>query len=635
MGAQDINPLDLVSVEKLLSNDKDKQLRFYVPSYQRGYRWSAQQVEQLIDDLMEFATRTKGNESAFYCLQPLVVKETKVGEEVYLEVVDGQQRLTTILLILQALRQKDKTSAVEGLPPEAFSIKYETRAESKTWLPELGAILFDKEKYEKFEKKNCDYSHFAEVFKTAYEKLGAIADDFKNILLKKTKFIWYCPTENSGSNVDIFDRLNAGKISLNNAELIKALLLQSNNTPEEDKGLTRTIALEWDAIEKRMNESEFWGFIYSAMHHFEYESHIEYVFDLLAGKKEENKDDRFFTFNQYQQKFREEMNNGGNNNADTRMKWVKEQWMEVKEVFDTLNEWFADRKLFHRIGFILEYVKGETILSLKTKLRDLTRDARIRESDKIISEEVGNIASEKLFHGRKELSEILFLYNILLEDRRYNKTARFSFADYKGVKKDKGWDQEHVASHIDYTIKLEDRKELAVDLIELITGHPAPDVEKLVEEQGDESQKNLKLNKQEFEVCQFLLRILNEKEDETISQEELERNYEKIISLMNGKEDPFRHFDDGKDEKDFIWNFVLLNSGTNRSYGNHIYPVKRKRILADEFNVYTPIGTRNVFEKAYSRRINQMLSWTRTDALAYWNDIKAVVKDYVELKDIR
>ena len=55
-----------------------------------------------------------------------------------------------------------------------------------------------------------------------------------------------------------------------------------------------------------------------------------------------------------------------------------------------------------------------------------------------------------------------------------------------------------------------------------------------------------------------------------------------------------------KSEKDFIWNFVLLNSRTNMSYGNSIFPVKRKRILSDEGDVFTMFGTRNVFDKTYN-----------------------------------
>lgn len=98
------NSLDLVPVGKLLRSSQSEWLRFYIPAYQRGYRWSAEQVEQLIDDLEEFKTRRETNTNAFYCLQPLVIKPVKQDNIGSLEVIDGQQRLTTILLILQVLR---------------------------------------------------------------------------------------------------------------------------------------------------------------------------------------------------------------------------------------------------------------------------------------------------------------------------------------------------------------------------------------------------------------------------------------------------------------------------------------------------------------------------------------------------
>ena len=53
----------------------DKQ--FFVPHYQRGYRWTNQQVEQLLDDIDSFSPREvpgKSNQKTFYCLQPIVVK---------------------------------------------------------------------------------------------------------------------------------------------------------------------------------------------------------------------------------------------------------------------------------------------------------------------------------------------------------------------------------------------------------------------------------------------------------------------------------------------------------------------------------------------------------------------------------
>ena len=75
---------------------------FVIPSYQRGYRWEEKQVIDLLEDICEFAKQDK--EDSYY-LQPLVVKPCKwtdtdgVQIDAW-EVLDGQQRLTTLRLIL-------------------------------------------------------------------------------------------------------------------------------------------------------------------------------------------------------------------------------------------------------------------------------------------------------------------------------------------------------------------------------------------------------------------------------------------------------------------------------------------------------------------------------------------------------
>ena len=61
---------------------------FYIPSYQRGYRWGKAEIVRLLDDIES----TKGKS---YCLQPIVVRK---ANDRY-ELIDGQQRLTTIYLI--------------------------------------------------------------------------------------------------------------------------------------------------------------------------------------------------------------------------------------------------------------------------------------------------------------------------------------------------------------------------------------------------------------------------------------------------------------------------------------------------------------------------------------------------------
>ena len=126
-------PLDLVPISDLISSN----FKFYISSYQRGYRWSADQVCQLIEDLEEFYNyHYKYDENKFYCLQPLVVKEREGKKEngeniesVMLEVIDGQQRLTTILILLQALQLRkrvmegDNPSDVK-VCPNVYSIQY-------------------------------------------------------------------------------------------------------------------------------------------------------------------------------------------------------------------------------------------------------------------------------------------------------------------------------------------------------------------------------------------------------------------------------------------------------------------------------------------------------------------------------
>lgn len=667
--------LDLVPIGSLLQSDKSSWIRFFVPAYQRGYRWSAEQVEQLIEDLEEFEIRKKKNKDAFYCIQPLVIKPIVYDNIEYLEVIDGQQRLTTILLILQALRQlqyekerdNDAKSYFERLPKEAYEIKYETRIPSSEWLPKLSKTLLSKEAYEEIANQNCDYCHFAEVFKAAYNKLKSLSDigSFKNILKRDTYFIWYLPSADDTNNVEIFDRLNAGKIGLNNAELVKALFLQHSNipsVPDSDKqsalsnlATLQKIAHEWDDMERQLHNNALWGFIYSKIHQeLEYDSRIEYFLDLQQNKTGKEKERYYYTFNAYLNSYRNILREtnaepGGCKNIAPRLEWVKKEWDKIKYLFDLVKEWFNDRHVYHRIGFIIEYT-NYTLKQLESLLPPLSHSERISKLDEIIKETVSGISSKHLFYGKKELSEILFLYNILLEDKRHNSSARFSFADYKQVRKDKGWDQEHIASNQDYEPNAGEQIELANDLIELITGNLP--VKSEVNNSDDSSPKDDAKNKannlctyelakgtdfldeEEQQLCNQLLEILNQHDNSRLSQERLESIYDAISKHFNGQEDSLKEFKNGKREKDFIWNFVLLNSKTNRSYGNHIFPVKRRRILSDEFEVYTPVGTRNVFEKAYSRKVEHFLAWTRSDAKAYWENIKKVLEDYITLTDI-
>jgi hypothetical protein len=71
----------ITSIDKLMGRT------FFVPSYQRGYRWGRQEVEALLNDLWEFYLQTDGEKNTFYCLQPIVLYKDEQARE---NLLDGQ-----------------------------------------------------------------------------------------------------------------------------------------------------------------------------------------------------------------------------------------------------------------------------------------------------------------------------------------------------------------------------------------------------------------------------------------------------------------------------------------------------------------------------------------------------------------
>lgn len=136
--------LDTVTVFDLMNNS------FYIPDYQRGYRWTRLEVEKLLGDLEDFYNvNTDG--STFYCMQPLVVFFNK--EQNAWEVIDGQQRLTTMYLILN--QQK---SLLEQIYPDMklFNLSYQSRPDSQQYLENIDSTKSN---------NNIDYYH---MFKCIY-----------------------------------------------------------------------------------------------------------------------------------------------------------------------------------------------------------------------------------------------------------------------------------------------------------------------------------------------------------------------------------------------------------------------------------------------------------------------------------
>lgn len=631
-------PLGLVSIKELI----DKKCNFFVPAYQRGYRWRANEINTLINDIIHFINeeeeKAKDNRCPFYCLQALIVKENLDK----FEVIDGQQRLTTILLILQAAHTLSILKSLDFfkgkinlgqfedfiVDSNLYSIKYETRCGSDSWLKNITcAYIIDTynktDELDKLQNENPDYFHFVEVFKAAIDLLTNMKDDVRNLFMNylkgRTSLIWYnISKENNvrNSGVDIFGDINATRIDLNNAELIKAIFLQKENFKDETYRLNQ-MAVDWDNIEKRLQDPSFWGFIYSTRHPYEYTSHIEYLFDLIQKKTIGQQDNYFYTFNCYHSNYLESSN---------KEEYVSIEWEKVKKMMLNLEEWYHNKTCYHYIGYLLEYGKNVDIPYLEERLRNKTKTERKEELKAMIKVSMKDVKPTKLFHCSHELTQVLFLLNIQTEENRDSDTARFSFSKYKEIQKNPGWNQEHVASNTDYTPKYEDRLGLANTLLEYFTGLSPKQCNDNLDEYKRKIEKIIadkKFDNSVQKLCESLLEFYDYVDnDESVNK--MSNTITDIINYFsNNNDDDFHNGvqvgNATKNEKDFIWNFALLNASTNKSYSNDIFPLKRQRIMRDEECVYTPVCTRAMFEKAYSRKLSNLLVWGRSDAKDFWD----------------
>lgn len=459
-----MNTLELKSVADL----QKPKLAFYIPDYQRGYRWTRRQVEDLLNDIFEFSQKEN---AGIYCLQPLVVIK-KSSEEQLLdrvhaakdldevkrilngqwEVVDGQQRLTTIRLILEVL----------NCP--CYDITYQTRENSAEFLNTITT------KGEKDAKTNIDFYRIYEAYKKIDEWLkeidGKQKERFQNVLLNQVKFIWYETQENPK---EVFTRLNIGKISLTNAELIKALLLNKSNFGSCDDDKIRLwqqeTAMEWDVIEYALQSNEFWLFLNAPGD--ERPTRIDYVFDMicrcdmLGCKDEKDTSDEFRTFRYFYhylavQKQKE----------ISLAQAVRTIWEKVREIFQTLQEWFDDMELYHYVGYLI--CMGSNVDEIYEHWNDSDNKAGFIE--KYLKEEIKKTIPYKdientVYEVKQEGSQfkggsktncrpILLLHNlqtvinqnrILSANAKYKNGVFYKFPFH--LYKLEGWDVEHIDSN--------------------------------------------------------------------------------------------------------------------------------------------------------------------------------------------
>ena len=397
------NILELKTINEL------QQFSFYIPSYQRGYRWSKNEVKDLLNDISEFTPRLVDDtdEKTWYCLQPIVTKKKENGQ---FEVIDGQQRLTTIYLILHFMNSRLRE------PEKTFDLDYETRENSTLFLQDLTR--------ETYNDSNIDFYHISNAYETVcdwFNKPNFNINDFESKFKFNSKVIWYESSEEDP--IEIFTRINIGKIPLTNAELIKALFLNSANFDKKKNDKIRLkqleISSEWDYIEQSLQNNRFWYFLNG---NNITTNRIEFIFDLMNDEKDYT--DNYSTFRFFNKKF-----------IKKDQKTIENNWLEIKKYFQRFQEWFEERDLYHKIGYLIA-IESVTIADLYNKSINLSKTEFRTLLDEAIKSDLKNVTLESLQYGDKRVKKVLLLYNILTMLNNENDNAYFPFDIYKNEK----WD---------------------------------------------------------------------------------------------------------------------------------------------------------------------------------------------------
>lgn len=539
--------------------------QFFVASYQRGYRWGPHEVGRLLEDLWEAVEAEQP-----YSLQPVVVRRPTAGEW---ELVDGQQRLTTLYLLFLYMQR----AGLKNVPP-GYSIRYETREQSAAFLENPDPARAE---------ENIDFFHLHGAYRCIADWFEALdprarqfrADKLWGHLYEKVRVIWYeTPTE--VEPIALFTRLNVGRIPLTDAELVKALLLARARGDGSRGDRAHEVAAQWDWIERDLRRPELWAFV-SETPPDEAPTRISLLLDALADVEappEPGKRPLFRTFDVLRARI--EAGPDG---------W-KAVWDRVVDLHARVVGWFEDRATFHKIGYLV---------STGVRLDQLLRDAETRTKSaldahltELIRRSIGLAPSGvlELSYERhaKKLERLLLLANVETVTRMEHSSGRYSFHMHRAG----SWSLEHIhAQNAEALVRVEQWLEWLQQHAEALRELPVADV-------PSRDALVAKLRSVGGKITREQFHALASEVEAMFGEAEAETSLHGVHSIAN---------------------LALLDASANAALNNAVFEVKRRRILElDRQGAYLPECTRRVFLKYYTDAGAQQLHfWSSQDREAY------------------
>ncbi len=631
----------LYNVQDLFQNYlKEQKCNFFnIPEYQRGYKWTSNNVKQLLEDLKHFQ---KTSPDSFYCLQNITVTKAVLNNNPCLNVIDGQQRLTTLFIIISFIQ---RNFAKKIISEDAEIIKYSVRTSTDEFLHKKiqSGTLWNNE----IDPTAADFKdqyYIMEVAKEVQEWLNDNPDcHMETTLLKDLKLI--INEVDSGEEETVFASLNGGKVDLDGADLMRAILITRaakqkypiiisrkniNQIENSDFNLNIDISL---SSQGKINEFRVkLGIELDRMSLWWSDKEVRsYYEQLLPNRISQNKSFKYSDypidllyyafFEAYKDKFSKiegikledkdlslrYFENGidlNNKPGDDHLEFYK----ELKEFHMTLVDWYYDDEIFDLVGYLMYNYKSNIITfgllwnkvwktcntknEFKVKLKRLIRyEIAIGFSDESIINDEEKLTIDDIIEGKTNSDIDARLINL-----------RESILDTSNT----DWYNNK------FTIKL-------LPLLDILPF-------------------TLVVGKKSKRLSQSYLRRTSSEDKEHVRSQKREIDENKMT-----EEDVEYLKEENRRGLNSLGNIVLLHESINKSYHNDPLIMKMVRIysehIQDDINAYIRPHTFNVFmSKLKDIKQNgvqdEELFWSDEDIKRTVKDIDLRLSDYLRLPSI-
>lgn len=599
-------PKTIYSLKGIFVNflDDTGKERFLIPAYQRGYKWQSDDENSQVKTLMRDLFNAFGTNRERYYLQFITLKEN--GDQ--WEVIDGQQRLTTVTILFCVLKLYLKNVDEDIFVNEKLNYQIRENFVKKYIYENIKGII-DTESWDKFisgcpENNNQDIYYIFKATKTIYDFVKQnIGEDIIN------KYYDYM-CENVQLIVNILDSdldsekifINANKgVKLKDEDLIKGLLLtkipldirtQNYRMSEIEVNEIRTnLGRQWDELSLWASKPDIRNFYKVDFS----ENNLEWLIYISFPGSKSGGINPLFSY------------------VDDLYRIKK---IPARDIFGTiletksiLNDWICDPEIYNLLGYTLHTNKSKGIQYLWKELYLLkTKNDIIRKLKNMVLEilPLNEEKNDLIELNYEETKSDLFNLFLILELNKclpYSNT-QVSYYNFNKISSE-NWSIEHI-----FPQNISDFKNIEVlseEDLELIKEILPKDMNEIIIENEDKKDA----------VINLYSKIMNSDKECSIIKEEHE--YLEYLLKNNSI------------ELHKIGNLALLQQGINSSLSNHFFNGKRN-IIVNKISSgnFVPYHTYDLFSKLIIPDTTSLNIWSKNDIDKHTEYIKIQIQQIVK-----